>query len=122
MALNYSTLVYEHCHEMFGRPIIVTPLVSQPAVSSYTNAGIFDTDELNVLAMDGSVISEQRTELFILENAFTVLPEQGDLVEIPAVDDIKGEGIFEIVDASTNGGGETKLTIRKSKPPLPLGS
>jgi hypothetical protein len=122
MALNYSTLVYEHCHEMFGRPIIVTPLVSQPAVSSYTNAGIFDTDELNVLAMDGSVISEQRTELFILENAFTVLPEQGDLVEIPAVDDIRGEGIFEIVDASTNGGGETKLTIRKSKPPLPLGS
>lgn len=113
MAIDFSILAYEHAHELLARPIVVTPLVSQPGQPAYENAGIYHTDELNVLALDGSIISEQRTELYILESAFTVLPEQGDLVEIPVVDTIKAAGLFKIKDASTNDGIETMLTLSK---------
>jgi hypothetical protein len=113
MALNYATLIYEHAQEMFSRPITITPLASQPGAPAYDARGIYDTDEMNFMAMDGQIVSEQRTELFILEIEYPIMPTQGDLVLIPAVDDIPAVGQFEIKDASTNGGGETKLTIRK---------
>jgi hypothetical protein len=119
MAVDFSALVYQHCHEMFGRPIIVTPRLSQPGQPAYSNDGVFRTRELNVLAMDGSIISEQQTLLFILESAFTIMPRQGDLIEIPAVESIPAQGSFEIIDASTNGAGETKLTIRRIQAPRP---
>ena len=119
MPLNYSTLVYLPVYTQFARPVEFSPIVSQPTSAVYNNRGIFDTDELDIVAMDGSIVSDQRTVLYIREAEFSVLPQQGDLVSIPEVEGIEAEGIFEITDSDTNGGGETKLSLRKWVDPMP---
>lgn len=113
MALNYSTLVYLPNFDMFARPVIITPVASMPGQPAYTTRGIFSTQALDVQAADGSILSDQQTILDIREIEFSVLPITLDLVEVPDVDDIPGEGLFEVRDASTNGGGETTLVLRK---------
>ena len=45
-----------------------------------------------------------------------VLPQQGDLIHIPAEGMIPAEGDFEVTDVDRNGGGETTLAIRKWEP------
>jgi hypothetical protein len=112
--VNFSTLVYLPNYDMFARPVVFTPLASQPGVPSYSARGIYDTRGIDVQAEDGSIVSDQQTILDILEVEFGVLPAQLDLVAIPADPDAGRDlGTFEIINAETNGGGETTLVIRK---------
>jgi hypothetical protein len=113
MALNYPNMVYMPAFVAFARPATFEPRESQPGQPSYTRRGIFDTRTLDVVAEDGSIVSDQETILDILEVEFSVLPLAGDRVTIPANAGMPGVGQFEIIDASTNGGGETTLTLRK---------
>ena len=119
MAVKFSTLLYQPLQDMFGVPITVVPAASQPGQPSYGARGIFDTRDIDVVAMDGSIFSDQKTILDIRESEFAVLPKQGDHVNIPA--DCNGVplGEFEVIDASTNGGGETTLTLRLIVSALP---
>jgi hypothetical protein len=123
MALDFSTLVYLPNYDTFARPITITPLASQPGAPAYTARGIFGTRALDVGAMDGSIISDQQTIMDIREAEFTVLPEQLDRIFIeadPAAGATGDElGEYEIVDAQTNGGGETTLVIRKVRTAQP---
>lgn len=119
MAVAFSTLVYDPCFDMFAVPVTFKPLVSQPSVPSYDARGIFDTDEIDIAALDGSILSDQKTILDIREAEFAVLPVQGDRVMIPADCNGVNRGEFEIIDADTNGGGETTLSLRKWLPSLP---
>lgn len=119
MALNFSTLVYLPNFDVFARDIVVTPLASQPGGAAYGARGIYDTRSLDVLAMDGSIFSDQQTILDVRETEFDVLPAQGDLIDIPPDGAIPEAGMFEVVDANTNGGGETTLVIRKVVPAKP---
>lgn len=113
MAINFHTLVYQPVFDTFARPVIFTPIASQPLAIAYTARGIYDTRPVDVLAQDGAVLSDQQSILDILEEEFGVLPVQLDRVSIPAVDDIPAVGDFEIMDADSNGGGETTLTLRR---------
>jgi hypothetical protein len=114
MAVNFSTLVYLPNFDMFARPITVTPLASQPGLPAYTARGIYDTRPIDVQGEDGSIISDQQTILDILEDEFSVIPEQLDQIHIPAdVDAGRDLGDFEVINTETNGGGETTLVIRK---------
>ena len=113
MALNFSSLVYSHCFEIFARPVTITPVASQPGAPAYSARGIFSTQPIDVAAADGSIVSDQQTILDIMEIEFPVLPKQFDEVYIGPVDDIPGEGSWQITDADTNGGGETTLALRK---------
>lgn len=114
MGIDYSTLIYKQCFTMYARPVTITPVVSQPGGPAYTNRGIFHTTELDVGAEDGSLVMDQRTELDIREFEYGVLPQQGDLVTIPADTGAMGAlGSFEIIGAWTNGGGQTTLNLRK---------
>lgn len=110
MPLNFSTLVYLPVYDYFARPVIFTPVGG----GSYSARGVFDTDDIDVILEDGSVFSDQKTVLYIREIEFATLPKQFDLVSIPAVDDIPAAGDFVVNDAGSNGGGETKLELRKS--------
>lgn len=116
MPVNFSTLVYSPNYDMFAVPATFYPFASQPGEPSFDLRGIFGTDDTDVAALDGSVISTQKTIFDILESEFAVLPIQGDRVNIPF--DCNGAplGEFEIIDASTNGGGETTLTLREWLP------
>jgi hypothetical protein len=120
MALNFSTLVYLPTQDIFGRRIVITPIASQPdREGSYNARGIFGTRDMAIPAEDGSLISDQQTILDIRESEFAILPRQRDLIFIPREGSIPEEGQFEIVDTSTNGGGETTLVIRSVGLPRP---
>lgn len=113
MALNWSQQVYTAQYQTFARPVTFIPAKSQPNEGSYGKRGIFDTMSIDVIAENGSIISDAKTILDILEAEFDVLPVQGDRVDIPAHIGIPAAGLFEIIDTNSNGGGETTLQLRK---------
>lgn len=112
MAIPFSAVVYQPNYDTFARPITITPFASQPGVLPYPARGIFDTAGIDVVALDGSVVSEQRTILDIRDDEFAVVPVQHDLVLIPEVFGLPKGGNFEIIDAIRNGGGETTLHLQ----------
>jgi hypothetical protein len=121
VALNFSTLVYLPNFDIFARPITVTPQ-GGPAYSDMR--GILDTDSLDVIGIDGqSVITDQKTFIDIRAAEFSSaghpIPDQGDVIGIPAVDDLDDEGDWEVVSSQSNGGGEVTLNIRKLVTPAP---
>lgn len=113
MAIAFSTELYVKVQDMFSVPCTFTPVKSNPGGPAYTVRGIYSTRPIDIVATDGSIFSDQQSILDIREVEFVVLPIQEDLVTIPF--DCNGEplGDFEIMDADTNGGGETTLVIRK---------
>jgi hypothetical protein len=104
MAVDFSAQVYLPGQNTFGRAIIVNGL---------QNRGILDTREIDVVAIDGSIISEQRTILDVRDAEFDTVPVQGDQIVIPADGTLPDEGAWEVIDTARNGGGETTLTLRK---------
>ncbi len=113
MAINWSTQVYAPQYTTFARPATFTPTKSQPSEDAFAGRGIYNTVSVDVLGEDGSIISDARTIFDVLESEFTVVPKQGDRVFIPAHIGMPELGNFEIIDANTNGGGETTLFLRK---------
>jgi hypothetical protein len=113
MGLDMSLLVYEPNYAVYARPIEVRPIVSLPGGDSYIARGIYGTQDVAVPAEDGSLISDQQTILDILEIEFPTLPRQRDQIFIGADDAVPAKGLFEVVDSSSNGGGETTLVIRQ---------
>jgi hypothetical protein len=113
MAIAFTVEILLHGYDKFAVPATFTPIKSQPGQPAYGLRGIYDTRPIDIMAEDSSVFSDQQTILDIREIEFSVLPVQGDLVTIPF--DCNGQplGEYEILDADTNGGGETTLVIRK---------
>ncbi len=119
MAINFSSVVYSPVYDAFSRSVTVLPVASQPGLPPYIKRGIFDTRSIDVIAEDGLVISDQRTMLDIREAEFSVLPVQGDRISVPASGGLPDLGDWEIADSSSNGGGETTLTLRRYVDPQP---
>ena len=113
MPVNWSEQLYKQAQDVYGRTVLVTPRVSQPVGVQYAARGIFDIDAMDVAALDGSIVSETNIVLDIRDAEFTVIPMQGDLIDIPADSGLPAEGQFEVVDGDPNGGGETTLTLRR---------
>ncbi len=119
MPIDYPSVVYEPAYAVFARSVTFNPLASQPGQPTYVGRGIFNTVPIDMVMIDGSIASEQRTILDVLETEFTVVPIQHDLVTIPADGGMPALGTYEVIEVVTNGGGETTLTLRKivaSKP------
>jgi hypothetical protein len=114
MSIPFPTVAYLPCYQVFARPVTIYPLVSQPGAGAYDGRGIFDTNSIEVIAQDGSLYADTRTELDILQSEYDVLPMQGDRVFIPWDAEVDG-GDFEIADISDKGnaGGESTLTLRR---------
>jgi hypothetical protein len=126
MGVDYSTTTYLPQYTMWARPVTFYPVTSQPGVTSYDGRGIFGTVSIDIIAQDGSDVSEQKTILDILEAEFPIIPQQLDRLFIPAdFNSIFGGvgmpevGWFEVNDISTNGGGETTLGLRRWEPARP---
>ncbi len=117
MAINFSEMIYAHAQNTFGRLVTFTP---KGGGASFDGRGILDTDPIDVMAEDGSVVSETRVVLDIRDDEYTTMPKQGDRVDIGAdVSGIPAQGPFEIIDTDPNGGGETTLTLRHIVPTKP---
>jgi hypothetical protein len=89
------------------------PCTFLTAQGTIQGRGIFGTYSNDVAALDGSIYSDQRTILDIRESEFAELPRQNDHVIIPRDENGVDRGEWVIIDASSNGGGQTMLTIRK---------
>ena len=113
MGLDMSALVKLPIMDVFGRPIDVTPIASQPGAGSYRARGYLGTNDLDVAAEDGSVITDQTTFLDVRDNEFAVVPRQGDRIDIPADGTAPAAGAWEVVSAHEDGGGMTNLHIRR---------
>lgn len=120
MAVNFSTDLYLIGYNVFARPITVTPVASQPGQPAYANRGIFDSKETDILAENGSIVSDSVTILDIRMEEFPVLPMQHDIIDIPYHAGTPG-GTFEVLDLAGigNAGGEITLTLREIRSPLP---
>jgi hypothetical protein len=112
MAVNFSTLIYMPTQDVFGRPVTFASTLG----NSYSgiNRGIYDSRTLNVMLEDGSIFSDQQTILDIRASEFSVLPVQGDTIDIPAesVSGLPAVGSFEITNVFHNGGGEVTLELK----------
>ena len=113
MPVNWSQQLYAQTQDVYSRVVMITPVTSQPSGAQYTARGILDTEAMDVEALDGAFVSETRVILDIRDAEFTVLPMQGDLIDIPSDGGVPAEGQFEVVDGDPNGGGETTLTLRR---------
>jgi hypothetical protein len=113
MAVNLDVLLQSPTFDFWAVPVTFIPLRSQPMAGGYQGRGIFGTYSVDVTGLDGSIYSDQRTILDIRESEFAVLPQQNDRVIIPKDCNGVPRGEWQIVDASSNGGGQTMLTIRK---------
>lgn len=113
MAVNLDVLLQGPIFDFWAVPVTFTPLASQPGQPAYPARGILNTYTTDVSGIDGSLYSDQRTILDIRETEFGVLPQQNDHVTIPLDCNKVPKGEYVIVDASSDGGGQTMLTIKK---------
>lgn len=107
--INFSALVYGPAFETFSVDVTFMPQTG----TSFAGRGIFTTRELNVLAENNSIYSDQQTILDIRDVEFAVVPRQGDHVTIPRDCNGTDQGEWVIVDSMVNGGGQTTFTLRK---------
>jgi hypothetical protein len=117
MGVDFATWVYGPNFDMWARTLMFFPVVSQPGVSGFSARGIFDTNEIDVHALDGSIYTDARTELDIFQPEWEVYPLQGDVVDIPWEDDVDG-GTFVVSDVHGHGnaGGELTCTLQRYVP------
>jgi hypothetical protein len=113
MAVNLDVLLQSPIFDFWAVPVTFVPLKSQPMAGGYPGRGILNTFSADVIGLDGSQYSDQRTILDIREAEFSVLPQQNDHVIIPQDCNGVPKGEWQIVDAVSNGGGQTMLSIRK---------
>jgi hypothetical protein len=109
MAINFDVLLQAPIFDFWSIQVTFMPKNSP----SFGGRGILGTYSTDVTALDGSIYSDQRTILDIRESEFNVMPKQNDLIDIPFDCNDAPKGIYQIIDASSNGGGQTMLTIRK---------
>jgi hypothetical protein len=112
VAVNFSTLVYNPCQTVFGRPVNFT---SKSGTSfNGPGRGIYNSTSLNVGLEDGSILSDQDTILDIRADEFPTLPVQGDTIDIPyePIAMLPALGQYEITNVWHNGGGEITLQLR----------
>ena len=113
MAVNLDILLQVPIFDVWAVPCTFVPIKSQPAAGGYPGRGILNTYTTDIIAQDGSLYSDQRTILDIRDSEFAIMPEQNDHVIIPADCNGVPKGEYQITDSSSDGGGQTMLTIRK---------
>jgi hypothetical protein len=119
MGVDYSSFVLLPNFDFWSRPVTFYPAAGGTVIIA---RGIFDSRAIEYPADDGVIVSDQQTILDIRDAEFAVLPRQGDQVFI-GPDNFGGmqdtPGMFEIIDSSNNGGGETTLVLRKIETATP---
>jgi hypothetical protein len=113
MALyNIYEQVYAPNFNVWARPITVSPLVSQPGAPAFSNRGYFDEKQLDVLGEAGTIFSDAQMYLHILEAEFPTMLKQGDQIDMPAHQGVKGASFIVLDLTPGNAGGLVILTLR----------
>lgn len=113
MPVDFSALVLAPAQAVFGRPITVDPLASQPGAAPYAARGIFSSRPIQVPGLDGTYTSDQETTLSIRLADYDVPPHARDLIIIDGTKYAAG-------DTHVDGQGGMTITLRKLVPePFP---
>jgi hypothetical protein len=113
MAVNFDIMLQSPVFDFFAVPCTFRPLASQPTGGDFEGRGILNTYTLDIVGQDGSIYADQRTILDIRDSEFEVMPQQNDHVVIPLDGNLAPKGEYQIIDSTSDGGGQTCLTIRK---------
>ena len=124
MALNFSTLVYLPTFDLYARPITINPIGSQPGQPPYSaraddagpSRGIFNTIATDVIGEDGTVFSDQRTELDVRDVEYSIVPAQFDVITIGPDGDLPDLGDWEVKTSHHDAEGCTTLTLMRVVP------
>lgn len=119
--IDFDTLVLGPCVSIFGRPIIVTPIASQPgdpvavppvpAGLPYFATGVWASRPTDVVTETG-ILSSQVHTLGIRVLDFPIPPVAGDTVEVDAAGSLPRIGFCLIEDTDDDGQGGTVLTLK----------
>lgn len=110
--IDFDALVLAPAQAVFGRPITVTPTVSNPSGPSYGARGIWSAKPVTVILEDGAGMNSRVLTLGIRNSEFTVMLMQGDLIDIPAAGSLPRVGVCKIDDLQTDGQGGTDLILK----------
>src|SRR5260221_538612 len=84
MGTNFSGLVLAPAMAVFGRPVLITPLRSNPNAAPYTARGIWTVETISIVVEDGGILSSFKLTFGIRLAEFTIAPKQGDWISTAA--------------------------------------
>lgn len=80
MSIDFSALVLAPTMAIFGRPVLISPIASQPQVGQYAARGIWTVESISIPTEDGGYLSSVKLKLGIRLRDFAVAPKQGDWI------------------------------------------
>lgn len=113
--IDFDATVLAAAQAAFARPIVVTPLASQPGAPAYAARGIWTERPVEVGLEEAVMISQDLT-LGIRRSEFTVMVAQGDEISIPAAGSMPAIGDCVIDKINTDGQGDVALILKKKRP------
>lgn len=112
--INFDALTIVPLMSIYGRPIYVTPRVSQPGQPSYWARGDYRIQNVDIATMEG-VVSETELSLGIRIADFPVPPVPQDQVYVPAHLGQPAAGPFWIDDTDDDAQGHSKWALKTVK-------
>jgi hypothetical protein len=112
--IDFDATVLAACQAAFARPVVITPTKSQPGAAAYPARGIWTARPVEIGLEDNSILVSQDLMLGLRRSEFTVLPQQGDTVEIPAAGSLQRIGVCAIDRINTDDQGDVQLYLKKT--------
>ena len=109
--IDFDALVLTPAMDVFARPVVVLPVVSQPGVLAYTARGVWASKPDTIQTEGGEAISTNVPTLSIRLSEFSIAPVQGDRITIPANLSAPALGTFFVFDVNGDGQGGADLVL-----------
>jgi hypothetical protein len=84
MPIDFSSLVLAPNMDIFSRPVVISPLKSQPNIGSYAARGIWTMNSVNIVTEEGGQLSSTTLHFGIKLSDFVIAPKQGDWISTTA--------------------------------------
>ncbi len=84
--MDFDRLVIAPLMGIFGKPIIVTPTVSQPGMPSYVARGDFRISNIDMSLLGGGIESTQTIAIGLRKADFLVFVVPEDVITVDGVD------------------------------------
>ena len=115
MSIDFDALVLAPLQALFGKPIIVTPIASQPAAAPYLSRGDLRIQNIDMLLEDG-IMSTQVITMGVRKADFATFVAPGDKILIGFVtvaSTVVGGTAYLIDDTDDDAQGHSILTLKR---------
>ena len=114
--IDFDALLGGPVYGTFARPILVTPLASQPGAPAYTARGIFRVEHIDIETENG-IYSGKAYTLDVHLPEFAIPPDSKDQVSLPACLSMPALGPFWIDNTFDDSVGiSRKLWLKEGGP------